>query len=328
MFSFIIGLIKVTTPILFILNFFAGIVGGGWLLFSGEWKLIILTVLISLFIPTLYSIVTMPLNYLFGAGMSFFANKRKKALVIIFSAISILINNIIELIWVFLVFIYAVAIAETSSISMIPYLLYGYAFATGPFNYMASKEPKDSIGTHIGVYFIEISYVILSILLLVNGLVLALPVILVLTVLLLIFLLKNITEIMDLEWGTFSKKKEIEMCITEFNNISQELSASAKEIVKPVVFDYLKDTEKTLYSLQKDKISPRNLIFLLITNAIAEILPTGHYHIYRGVLSQVGHDLLKLFDYAVNELEEKGCFSHEEAKEDKAWIREQINGVG
>ncbi len=328
MLSFITGLIKTTTPLLFILNFFGGIVGGGWLIFSGEWKFVLLTFFISLFIPTLYSIVIMPFNFIFGAGVSFFTNKQKKTPVIIFGAISILINNLIELFWVFVVFIYIVARADTSGISIIPYLLYGYALATGPFNYMASKEPEYSIGTQIGVFFVEISYVVLSALLLVNGLAFALPIILVLTVLLLVFLLKNTSEIMDMEWGTFSKKKEIKMCISELNSMSQELSTTAIEIVKPRVFEYLKDTERVLYSLQEDKITPRNLILLLITNAIAEVLPTGHYHIYRGVLGLEGQNMLKLYDYAVNELEKNGYHSPEAAKEDKDWIREQIKDVG
>ena len=177
-------------PIITILNVFGGIVGGLWLLFSGEWLFVLLAFGISLIIPTVYSFTLMPIGFLFALPITYFTEKKKTALAIIFGAINMLVNNIVLLLWVIMVFAYMIDTAKVSGINAIPFLLFGWEVAIGPFTYMASKEPRDSFATFISVFFMQISYLLLGILYLLNILTLALPLIIILGITLLVFLLK------------------------------------------------------------------------------------------------------------------------------------------
>lgn len=126
-----------------------------------------------------------------------FSEKNKKIPVLIFASLNMTFTNIINLIWVNAVFIFMISSAEKTGISFVPFLLYGYAIATGPFTYMASKEQADSYGTFIGVYIVQISYVILSLLFVFGALWLALPVLIILVIVFEIFLLKLSSEMMN-----------------------------------------------------------------------------------------------------------------------------------
>lgn len=74
--------------------------------------------------------------------------------------------------------------------NVFPYLLFGWEIATGPFQYMASKEPPDSIGSYAAVYLTQISYLILGVFYFLGILSLALPLIIVITIAMEIYLLK------------------------------------------------------------------------------------------------------------------------------------------
>lgn len=196
MISLITALISFTTPLIVFLNIIAFTSGGIWLLIVGEWHIVVALLILDFLIPTIYFIITIPLYFLFGLPIDYFSKKNKKVPVLIFGSLSMTFTNIINLIWVIGVFLYMISLAEKTGISFIPFLLYGYAIATGPFTYMASKEPPDSYGTVIGVYLIQMSFILLSLLFIFKILWLGLPVLIILIIIFEIFLLKLTSEIM------------------------------------------------------------------------------------------------------------------------------------
>lgn len=196
MISIFNALMSVTTPIIILFNILGFTVGGIWLLVIGEWRIVVAAFLIDFLVPTIYSLITIPFVFLFGLPVKYFSGKNKKIPTLIFGSLSMTFSNIINLIWVIVVFILMISFAQKSGASAIPFLLYGYAIAIGPFTYMASKEPPDSYGTFVGVYLIQISYIILSILFIIKMLWLSLPILVILIVICEIFLLKLTSEIM------------------------------------------------------------------------------------------------------------------------------------
>lgn len=88
------------------------------------------------------------------------------------------------------------------------------------------------------------------------------------------------------------------------------------------------DAEKTIYSIRIEHMQPDHLALLLISNVTGQHLSMGNYHIYRGVLSDVGHEILAVFTRAVKTMAERGYHSPEEAEQDLAWVRKQIASAG
>jgi len=141
---------------------------------------------------------------------------------------------------------------------------------------------------------------------------------------------KTFKDFIELEHWIFQKNSSDEMqnCLQEVKNVQEELNNIAFDEIKDEIIKQIKEKDKIVYSIKKEDISPRTLVFLIITNVIQSILSTGQYHVYRGTLNIIGTELLKIWDYAVNQLEKSGFHSPQAAEEDRKWIREQIKNVG
>ena len=83
-----------------------------------------------------------------------------------------------------------------------------------------------------------------------------------------------------------------------------------------------------MYTIRVDKKQPDQLALMLIMNVIARLLPSGMYHVYRGLLSGAGHSMLAVWNRSLNLLCERGFYTEEEVESDRQWIYEQINGAG
>ncbi|MBN1906329.1 MAG: hypothetical protein JW927_14655 [Deltaproteobacteria bacterium] len=132
----------------------------------------------------------------------------------------------------------------------------------------------------------------------------------------------------DISNSTNETGNNVSKCLNEMMQIKKEINVLAFVEVESAVKELIKDTDKTNYSIDVDGLSPRTLVFLLITNVIQTLLPTGQYHIYRGTLNKQGNALLTLWDKATNELQNLNYYTEKEAQEDKTWIRTKIEAVG
>lgn len=126
--------------------------------------------------------------------------------------------------------------------------------------------------------------------------------------------------------GPYSRR-----CLEELEKVAVE----AKEIapfawgdIQGKVAKDLHDEPRAQYSMEAEKFSARAVVLTVITNAIANVLPLGTYHVYRGVLNIQGHQLHALFGWAVSGIEQAGSMTSEKANEERAWIRRQIASAG
>lgn len=155
----LIGFISI--PIIFA-NFFGEIVGAIWLLFLGQWQLVILGFILTFLIPYIYTLsllIQIPLASL----LAYTQKHNKKTLSLILAFITMFIGHAIIIFYVMFVADKAIVISELNGLSLIALLLFGYGVATGPFSYMARGEDKDAIGSFIGVFISQISYIILAV---------------------------------------------------------------------------------------------------------------------------------------------------------------------
>lgn len=127
---------------IFILNSFAGIAGGIWLAFLGEWKLIGFGIAMLFTSHLILGILLMPSLPLVALAMKMM--QRYKPIGLFLGYLSQLYNNVLILLTCGVAYFICTSFFDSNSvIAFIPYLLWSWGMALGPWQYMASKEPDN-----------------------------------------------------------------------------------------------------------------------------------------------------------------------------------------
>lgn len=90
----------------------------------------------------------------------------------------------------------------------------------------------------------------------------------------------------------------------------------------------LKDKDKLIYTIEKEKASYTDVIWILISNLTSDLLLTGKYHLYRGLLTHTGNELLKLFLLSIEKLHESNFYNDDKVHSEKKWIFDNIKILG
>lgn len=153
MFNKIVEILSV--PIM-ILNIGGGIVGGIWLAFLGEWRLIGIGILLLFTLHWILSILMMPSLPIAGIAIYFY--KKKNPLGHLFGFISQLYTNILIVgTCVFAFFICSRFYTGDINLGYVPYLLWSWGMALGPWQFFASKEPYNEF-TAITLFSASVFY--------------------------------------------------------------------------------------------------------------------------------------------------------------------------
>jgi hypothetical protein len=140
MFNRIVDILIV--PII-ILNFCGGIIGGIWLAILGEWRLIGIGVFLLFASIWILSILMMP--GILIAGIAGYFYERKSPFGHLFGFMSQLYTNILIVgTCVFSFFICSSFYTGGINIGFIPYALWSWGMALGPWQFFASKEPENT----------------------------------------------------------------------------------------------------------------------------------------------------------------------------------------
>ncbi|NPU82979.1 MAG: hypothetical protein HPY65_00715 [Syntrophaceae bacterium] len=130
-----------------ILNMVGGFIGGIWLAFLGEWKLIgigLLLLFTSHWIISILLMPTIPIGLL-----SFHFLKKKNILGHFFGFLSILYTNFLIIGSCYVAFLICTSFYTEATINykLIPYMLWSWGMALGPWQYLSSKETHNEIST-------------------------------------------------------------------------------------------------------------------------------------------------------------------------------------
>jgi hypothetical protein len=98
--------------------------------------------------------------------------------------------------------------------------------------------------------------------------------------------------------------------------------------LKEGVLSLIDDRESTSASILKDKLDPRGLVYLLITNVANERLCSGGYHVYRGVLNAQGRELEEGFILASKRMVEYGVHDQRAHEAEVASLRKELATLG
>jgi hypothetical protein len=122
-----------------ILNFAGGIVGGIWLAVLGQWSLLGVGLGAAIASTMILGLILMP-GMLFAAPAAAAIDKGHYFIGTLSGIIALLWTNVVVVAWCVVTFFYC--FEQSKSGSILPYLLWAYSVATGPWTYMASREAQ------------------------------------------------------------------------------------------------------------------------------------------------------------------------------------------
>ncbi len=319
-------LISLTVPIM-ILNIFGGIVSGIWLAILGEWGEIIQGIGLIVFSGLLISFALMP-GLLF-AGPAIIAMERgKKILGTFLGFLSVLYTYALITIWS--IWIMRLFVSSSTESSIIPLLIWSYGVALAPWMWLAQKDQQAG-GNEFSIFatfFAQISYILAMIMFFLGATLSTIA--MTFAVIMLIAAILQMIIAFGGEIRKLCSKKEVKEALRILEEENNEWDCEGFELVKSYVEkSILSNTRQFLDDVRKGR-SIRKYVFATIANISGDLVESGQYHIYRGVLNPMGpgEDLLKIFDSAIDELVIMDELDEEKAQEQKEAIRLSIQEVG
>ena len=114
------------------------------------------------------------------------------------------------------------------------------------------------------------------------------------------------------------------------DELEKEFDNPAFEIVREKLENSASKSTKGLDNVMNSNIDLESWVAGHIANISGDLVESGEYHIYRGVLNSMGpgKNLLRLFDQSTDFTLERGVIKQEFADEQKKQVRLNMQGVG
>jgi hypothetical protein len=129
-------------------------------------------------------------------------------------------------------------------------------------------------------------------------------------------------------FSLFRKDSKYNLYKAELDKYEMIFNNPAFPKLKSDMLDHLKSTDLT--DVNNEELPWETYALYGIINLTGDLLEAGNYHIYRGVLNPMGSgpDLLKLYDFGVDLLVQKGLIDKGRADGEKNGLRQNIKNVG
>jgi hypothetical protein len=145
-----------------VLTCIAGFGGGIWLALLGHWLLLPVGILISVAMPYVYFLISLPKMATIPRLLRQMENE-KKVKVAFFGFINAIFDYALIAVWGFTVFGVFLGIDKVTSSDPLPFFLWGFSVLMAPLVFMAKKENSSAIGTFGGLIFALFGYAALTI---------------------------------------------------------------------------------------------------------------------------------------------------------------------
>ena len=126
------------------------------------------------------------------------------------------------------------------------------------------------------------------------------------------------------------QRKSIKKLKLTLDDFEKEFDNPSFKIVREIIENTALKSSKEFDNFINTNENLESWVIGHITNISGDLIESGQYHIYRGVLSQFGpgEDLLRLFDQSIDFNLKLGLIENEFAVEQKKQIRLNIKMVG
>ena len=124
--------------------------------------------------------------------------------------------------------------------------------------------------------------------------------------------------------------KEIKEALGMLEEAEREFSSKDFHLVKGHIEKILRSHPDKFVEIIKRGETPRQWIYSTISNIAGDLVESGNYHIYRGVINPMGpgNELLKIYNKAIDKLVEMKVLDKERAEKEKSALQKNINNVG
>ena len=98
--------------------------------------------------------------------------------------------------------------------------------------------------------------------------------------------------------------KEVKITLNIIDEIGLNYLGTAYPKIKKYMETVILDETRAYVDNIQSGTNPREWVLLVIAKRAGDLLESGHYHLYRGVLNPMGEgiELLKIYDSAIDEL--------------------------
>lgn len=127
---------------------------------------------------------------------------------------------------------------------------------------------------------------------------------------------------------TFRAGDAVSVALAAYYEIEAKADLPALAHLKDDVLSLINDREKTAISIDEEKMNPRALVWLLISNVADRKLCSGKYHTYRGILNMVGQQLVQVFTTASRQLVQFGFHTEAEHEADSQRLKRELASIG
>lgn len=121
---------------------------------------------------------------------------------------------------------------------------------------------------------------------------------------------------------------EVKLTCQDIDSFLQADNGLCADLVRKDALMLAKDSDKTVYSIRIDHLKPDQLALILIFNVLTRNLQSGWNHSYRGVLTVMGKDMLRLWHATAKEMIKRGYSTDEAYSADVAGLMMMIQSVG
>lgn len=80
--------------------------------------------------------------------------------------------------------------------------------------------------------------------------------------------------------------------------------------------------------IRDQSMNSRDAACIVASSTIMVQLGSGQHHVYRGVLSTIGSDMLQAFNACIASLKSSGFYSEEQARNSTELVQQKIKSVG
>ncbi len=313
-----------------ILNLLGIVVSMIWLISLGVWEPIVIGIIFMLVSSFAISIALMPSLLFVIPALSAF-EKGRKMLGAFWVSLNMLYTIGLITTWCLSIMAFFMDMSFVNDSSIIPVLIWSYGIALFPWMWLAKKDQQSSGGNEFSLFYTflaQISYILGMILFLFEATFGTIAVIFGA-----IMLFGGILAHFVVFGGEIKKlfsKKEVKEAIEILEEAHQKFGSRGFDLVKEYVEKLILSDNKQFIDAIRKGHSARKYVYSMIANVSGDMVESGHYHIYRGVLNPMGpgEDLLKIFDSAMDELVKLGDTDKQNAEKQKEAVRENIQNVG